>query len=507
MQTDFKMFSEAAKTYKTIPIVKKYKTDLLTPVKIFQSLEADAVYLLESNEAQSQWSNFSFVGLKPFLTLVEQNGDILLKDAEGYEVYRSDKLKEVFSFIQEKMAVMVPNLDIPFTGGAVGALSYEFISLTEPVSCKENQKAKCMLYICETIAAFNHKQNELTFIHYVPLSGGESIEELRTLYDIGVRKVEKYTRRLLSSPQLESLILPSVSRGKVDMSHVRSNYQKEEFERDVRNIQEYIKAGDIFQAVLSQRFEVDVTAAGFDLYRVLRAVNPSPYLFYIKFQHEELIGSSPERLVHVHQSRLEIHPIAGTRRRGRDDQDDELLGEELLSDEKEKAEHFMLVDLARNDIGRVAEYGTVQTPVLKELIRFSHVMHLVSKVTGRLREDIHPVEALLSSFPAGTVSGAPKIRAMQILSELETHPRNYYAGCVAYVGFDGNIDSCITIRTIQLKDGVASVQAGAGIVADSVPELEWKETINKASALLHSISIAEETFSKGGETENESFTY
>jgi anthranilate synthase component 1 len=261
-------------------------------------------------------------------------------------------------------------------------------------------------------------------------------------------------------------------------------------------VKEYITAGDVFQTVLSQRFQVPITIKGFDLYRVLRFVNPSPYLFYIKLNDCEIVGSSPEKLIQVTNGHLEIHPIAGTRRRGKTKDEDQKLGDELLQDEKEQAEHYMLLDLARNDIGRVAKYGSIKVPMVKELHYFSHVMHLVSKVTGVIRDNVEPVEALLASFPAGTVSGAPKVRAMQIIQELEPVARNAYAGTVAYIGFDGNIDSCITIRTAILKDQTAYVQAGAGIVADSVPELEWKETINKASAVIKAIQLAEKTFSR-----------
>jgi len=250
--------------------------------------------------------------------------------------------------------------------------------------------------------------------------------------------------------------------------------------------------------VLSQRFSLPIRITGFQLYRMLRKINPSPYLFYLQTSDAEIVGSSPEKLVQVQNRKIEIHPIAGTRRRGRTKQEDALLAEELLHDPKERAEHYMLVDLARNDIGKVAKYGTVKTPVLMEIGKFSHVMHLISKVTGELKDDVHPIDALLSAFPAGTVSGAPKVRAMQILNELEPTARGVYAGTVAYIGFDGNIDSCIAIRTAVVKDGYAYVQAGAGIVADSIPELEWKETRNKASALIKAIELAETVFAKGG---------
>ncbi|MCY8640422.1 chorismate-binding protein, partial [Bacillus sp. S17B2] len=266
------------------------------------------------------------------------------------------------------------------------------------------------------------------------------------------------------------------------------------FMADVEKIKEYIKAGDIFQGVLSQKFEVPVAADAFELYRVLRIVNPSPYMYYMKLQDREIVGSSPERLIHVQDGHLEIHPIAGTRKRGADKEEDEKLKIELMKDEKEKAEHYMLVDLARNDIGRVAEYGSVSVPEFTKIVSFSHVMHIISVVTGRLKEGVHPVDALMSAFPAGTLTGAPKIRAMQLLQELEPTPRETYGGCIAYIGFDGNIDSCITIRTMSIKNGVASIQAGAGIVADSVPEAEYEESCNKAGALLKTIHIAEDMF-------------
>ncbi len=280
----------------------------------------------------------------------------------------------------------------------------------------------------------------------------------------------------------------------VSFEQVSSNYEKQDFVRDVQRIQEYIRAGDVFQTVLSQRFELDVSAAALDVYRILRMVNPSPYLFYLKFAELEIVGSSPERLVQVQDGHVEIHPIAGTRKRGRNHEEDEALALELLQDEKERAEHYMLVDLARNDVGRIAEYGSVETPTLLEIGKFSHVMHIVSKVTGRLRQGTKPLEAFMASFPAGTVSGAPKIRAIEILQELEPTRRGIYAGAIGYLGYDGNIDSCIAIRTLTMKNGKAFIQAGAGIVADSVPENEYEETKNKAKALIRAVQLAETMF-------------
>ncbi|KEF40538.1 anthranilate/para-aminobenzoate synthase component I [Schinkia azotoformans MEV2011] len=349
---------------------------------------------------------------------------------------------------------------------------------------------------CETMIAFDHEQKELDIIQLVRLEGNESRNILELLYKEVHKKIDLIFDQIFNSKMKNEGLQAMEQMSEVDFSDVASNYKKHEFIRDVNKIKDYIKAGDIFQTVLSQRFEIPITIKGFDLYRVLRMVNPSPYLFYLKLDDYELIGSSPERLIQIENGHLEIHPIAGTRRRGRSKEEDQTLAEELLADEKERAEHYMLVDLARNDIGRVAEFGSVQTPVLMELGKFSHVMHLISKVTGQLKNDVDPIDALISAFPAGTVSGAPKIRAMQILQEMEPTARNVYAGTVAYLGFDGNIDSCIAIRTILVKDNKAYVQAGAGIVADSVPELEYKETINKASALIKSIKLAEKMFQR-----------
>ncbi len=355
-----------------------------------------------------------------------------------------------------------------------------------------------MFFVCETIIAFDHHEKQLYFIHYERVNGDDAPEHLKAIYQFAEAKLNKYVSKLNQQVQPDNLSIDGINEFQVDFTKIRSNYEKSKFLSDVERVKEYIRAGDIFQGVLSQRFEIPIKTDGFSLYRILRMVNPSPYMFYIRFNDTELVGSSPERLIYIQNKHLEIHPIAGTRRRGKTVQEDLFFEEELKNDEKEKAEHYMLVDLARNDLGRVAEYGSVTTPTLMEVGRFSHVMHLISKVTARLKDDVHPMDALLSSFPAGTVSGAPKIRAMQIIQELEPTARGSYAGCVAYVGFDGNIDSCITIRTITVKNNIAYVQAGAGIVVDSVPELEWKETCNKASALLKTIQLAEMVFTKGG---------
>lgn len=502
--SSYSTFCEDSAHYRTIPIVKRYTVDDITPIQLFKLYKDEAVYLLESNDVESSWSRYSFIGLNPFLFVEESLGEFSILSEQRKTLFKSNSLTTIFENLQDHLAIKLPDLDLPFVGGAVGYIGYDTVSILEKVKKHKTDdlnQQNCMFFVCETIIAFDHLEKQLYFIHYERVNGNEDEVHLRANYQLAEAKMNKYVSKLQHKGQSEDIPLTVSEQYDVNFDEIKSNYKKSKFLEDVEKVKEYIRAGDIFQGVLSQRFEIPIETDGFSLYQVLRIVNPSPYLFYIRFNDTELVGSSPERLIYIHNKHLEIHPIAGTRRRGRSVEEDGYLETELKNDEKEKAEHYMLVDLARNDLGRVAEYGSVTTPQLMEIGRFSHVMHLVSKVTGKLRNEIHPIDALLSSFPAGTVSGAPKIRAMQIIQELEPAARGSYAGCVAYVGFDGNIDSCITIRTITVKNNIAYVQAGAGIVVDSVPELEWKETCDKASAMLKAIQMAEKVFTKGGKSD------
>jgi anthranilate synthase component I len=497
--SSFTTFCKDSKQYRTIPIVKRYIVDTFTPIQLFQLFQDEAVYLLESKDAESNWSRYSFIGLNPFLFIEENHGEFSILNEQRKTLSKSHSITTIFENLQDHLAIKLPDLDIPFVGGAVGYIGYDTVSILEKVEKHKTDdlnQQNCMFFVCETVIAFDHHEKQLYFIHYERVNGDEDEENLQATFQLAEAKMNKYVSKLKQKDQPEHLPLPVSDQFDVDFDEIKSNYEKSKFLEDVERVKEYIRAGDIFQGVLSQRFEIPISTDGFSLYRILRIVNPSPYLFYIRFNDTELVGSSPERLIYIQNKHLEIHPIAGTRRRGKTHEEDQYFEEELKNDEKEKAEHYMLVDLARNDLGRVAEYGTVTTPTLMEVGRFSHVMHLISKVTAKMRDDVHPIDALLSSFPAGTVSGAPKIRAMQIIQELEPTARGSYAGCVAYVGFDGNIDSCITIRTITVKNNTAYVQAGAGIVVDSVPELEWKETCNKASAMLKAIQLAEKVFNE-----------
>jgi anthranilate synthase component I len=495
-------FLEDARHFRTIPIVRRFLADVFEPLKIFENLREDAVFLLESKDDQSPWARYSFIGLSPFLTLESETGQTFsVIDERGEEIANVSSLKEAFCFIEQKLCVKRLNEAVPFTGGAVGFLGYDFISAIEKVPIHPNRDLPMKIgyfTFCESLIVLDHHKRELLFIHYVRLTVQDSEETKKRKYAQGLKRIAALMKKAASGREERLLLLdPADEETDVSFQRVISNYDKARFLQDVETIKRYIAGGDVFQAVLSQRFAIPIRVSGFQVYRMLRHINPSPYMFYFRLDDFEIVGSSPEKLIQVHNRHMEIHPIAGTRRRGRSTDEDEQLANELYHDPKERAEHYMLVDLARNDIGKVAKYGTVRTPVLMEIGKFSHVMHLISKVTGELKKEVHPIDALLAAFPAGTVSGAPKVRAMQILQELEPTARNLYAGTIAYIGFDGNIDSCIAIRTAIVKDGCAYVQAGAGIVADSVPELEWKETRNKASALMKAIERAEQLFMRG----------
>ncbi|MBU8907249.1 anthranilate synthase component I [Desertibacillus haloalkaliphilus] len=495
-ETTLSTFLEDSQIYHTIPIVRHFFADTLTPIQIFRQLENDAAFLLESKDEQSPWSRFSFIGLNPFLSLEEEDGVYELKTKKRESVLTEASFQAAFDATLDYLKVKPIDTPIPFKGGAVGYIAYDAIREIEPVlqQNKKHETNKFHFLFCETIIAYDHIKKELFIVYHARTTSDH--DQNKEVYQRATRDIEAIVEKLTVSTQESKLFSPPKVVEDVDFSNVKSNYERQQFLDDVNKIKDYIRAGDVFQTVLSQRFELDVSVSGLDVYRVLRMINPSPYLFYLKIGGQEIVGSSPERLVQIQEGHVEIHPIAGTRKRGRTAEEDDRLAQELLADEKERAEHYMLVDLARNDVGRVSTYGSVDTPVLMEIGRFSHVMHIISKVTGKLGEHVHPIEALMSSFPAGTVSGAPKIRAMEILQEIEPTDRNVYAGAIGYLGYDGNVDSCIAIRTMVIKDQKAYVQAGAGVVADSVPEMEWEETRNKAKALIKAIQVAEDMFAE-----------
>ena len=495
-QTTFDEFVELARRGTFVPVVKEIMADLLTPVSAFLKIaeHSDYAFLFESVEGGEQVARYSFLGKDPFLVLRSRDGKTII-DRSGVTTESDEPfIPAVRRLMAEFRAPFVP--DLPrFTGGAVGFIGYDASVRFEPVlgdawkraawtasetdSARFEDEAGFMLF--DTVLAFDHVKHRILIIANARVTADE---DLSALYQFACAKIQFLERELERGL---SQVPPSGRTAPV----VRTNVTREVFETGVRAIKERIAAGDIYQAVLSQRFEMNVEAQPLTIYRALRHVNPSPYMYFIRMGGFAIVGSSPEMLVRVEGQHVETHPIAGTRPRGRTEDEDLRMADELKRSEKERAEHVMLVDLGRNDLGRVCEYGTVRVPQYMGLERYSHVMHLVSTVEGRLADTHDHLDALVSCFPAGTVSGAPKIRAMQILAELEPTRRELYAGAVGYIDFAGNLDFCIAIRTITLRDGVARVQAGAGIVADSNPASEYEETRDKARALLQAIDMAE----------------
>jgi anthranilate synthase component I len=482
--TSFDEFVELSQRGTFVPVVKEIVADLLTPVSAFLKIaeHSDYAFLLESVEGGEQVGRYSFLGKDPFLILRGRLGETTIERAGATTVVDTpfiDMLRELMNGFQSPFVPGLPR----FTGGAVGYLGYAAAGWFEPavagaVQSGDGDEAGFMLF--DTVLAFDHVQHRILLIANARIAGEE---DLRSLYQFACAKIEFLERELeraLSMPR-------STSTGALDL---KSNVTQAQFEAVVRKAKEHIAAGDIYQVVLSQRFSAEIGVDPFTVYRALRHVNPSPYMFFVRMGGRSIVGSSPEMLVRVEGRRAETHPIAGTRPRGRTDEEDQRLGDELKRNEKERAEHVMLVDLGRNDLGRVCSYGSVRVPTFMTLERYSHVMHLVSIVEGQLADDRDRLDALVACFPAGTVSGAPKVRAMQIISELETTPRGIYAGAVGYLDFAGNLDFCITIRTILLERGHASIQAGGGIVADSNPTAEYEETKHKARAMVRALELA-----------------
>ena len=434
--------------------------DLLTPASAFLSLarSSDRAFLLESVEGGERIGRYSFIGVDPY-----QSSDGSLADFRKH--------------IPPLREASPPELP-PFTGGAVGIFGYDMVRELERLPRLDKPDDPVMpgpsvlMDFYSTVVAFDHVRHQIVLISHESQDRVDDLEE-----------------RLRSTPQL-SMTGGLTAGDSIPESSFRSSFSPSAFRNAVETAKEYIRAGDIFQVVLSQQFQTDFSGSPFDVYRALRYINPSPYLFYLKRGDLHVAGSSPEMLVRVQGRDLEYRPIAGTRRRGRHLEEEKKFEEELIQDEKERAEHLMLVDLGRNDLGRVSEYGSVRVDDLMFVEKYSHVMHLVSSLKGRLREDKDRFDALAACFPAGTVSGAPKVRAMEIIEELEPTPRGVYAGAIGYLDFSGNLDTCIAIRTIVMRHGKAYLQAGAGIVADSVPELEDQECHNKARALFRALEFA-----------------
>ena len=493
IETSFEQFCELAERGNLVPVFKEVMADLLTPVSAFLRTTKDAehAFLLESVEGGEQLARYSFLGKGPFMVIRSKGGRVFVEKQEGIEE-REESFLEV---VRELMAQYEsPDVDgLPrFSGGAVGFLGYAAAAWFEPslephwrtvdVESDDVQDDAAFM-VFDTVLAFDHVKHRILIIANTPVFDGC---DLREKYEGAQSKIQAVEEEISLSESGQSMAMETDSR-----LEWTTNTTQETYEASVRRAQEYIRAGDIYQVVLSQRFDAETDVDPFTVYRTLRYVNPSPYMYFMRIGELSIVGSSPEMLVRVEGRRVETHPIAGTRARGSDEAEDRRLAEELRRNEKECAEHVMLVDLGRNDVGRVSEYGSVEVSRYMTLERYSHVMHLVSRVEGQLADGRDRLNALEACFPAGTVSGAPKIRAMEIIAELEPERRGIYAGAVGYLDFSGHLDCCITIRTIAMSRGRASVQAGAGIVADSVATAEYQETLDKASALIRALEIAQ----------------
>jgi anthranilate synthase component 1 len=487
IQPSFKEFERLARQGNLIPVYDVFSADLLTPVSAYLRLAQGARYsfLLESVEGGEKIARYTFAGAHPEEVFRYVNGACVLESKDRMIWEERDPI----SFLREHMAqfkpVRLPGLP-PLVAGAIGYFSYDMVRLIERLPKRLRDEIglyDAMLMFYRGIVAFDHVQHRLWIVRNVYTAGSGS---LRAKYSAAVKEIKR-TRKSLEEPVAAEKV-GGTAKGRAPK--VVSNFKHAEYLEAVRKAKKYIREGDIFQVVLSQRFSAKNKAAPFDIYRELRALNPSPYLFYLQLNDVHVVGSSPEMLVKVQGRDVFYRPIAGTRWRGKDEAEDLRLEKEMLASEKERAEHIMLVDLGRNDLGRVCEYGTVRPEKLMTVERYSHVMHLVSALRGRLREDVDCFDALMACFPAGTVSGAPKVRALEIIEEQEKTRRGIYAGGILYLDFAGNLDSCIALRTMVIKNGVAHVQAGGGIVADSTPEGEYEESVNKSKALLRALEAA-----------------
>jgi len=546
IRPDFKEFSRLARTATLVPVAKSISADLLTPVSAFLAVAANEpdAFLLESVDRGEKIGRYTFLGVRPFLRL-ESRGDQVTIHRDSKSSQRKPptqsatvpkietRTANIFEVIKELLhqhrPAQVEGLP-PFTAGAVGYCAYDIVRQLENIGDHAEDELNvpdCILMFFDRVLAFDHLRHQIHIVASADVtgltsgrkSGRKSKDALRAAYERSVRDIAQIERRLAAGWKHSRSIVETrlaASQAAKTKLKVRARTSKAKFLKSVEQAKEYIAAGDIFQVVLSQRWDFEPGVAPFDLYRALRTVNPSPYMYFLRFggsssvplraprgsrsSHASarnsaknvlhVLGSSPEMLVRAAGQKLEYRPIAGTHPRGKDEAEDAALEKKMLSDEKERAEHVMLVDLGRNDLGRVSEYGSVKVRDLMYVERYSHVMHIVSALEGRLRPNLDAMDAFAACFPAGTLSGAPKVRAMQIIEELEPARRAIYGGSVLYADFAGNLDSCIAIRTLLMKGKKAYLQAGAGIVADSEPKREFEETENKARAVLRAVAMA-----------------
>ena len=488
LQPDFSQFSRLAHDATLVPVVKSVSADLLTPVSAFLAIaeKEKHAFLLESVERGEQIGRYTFLGARPYMRVRAGKGKVEIHRGRRREVLKENIFQVVKRLLYEHRPATVPGVP-PFTGGAVGYFAYDVIRQLEKIGEHAEDDlhlpdAELMFF--DRLLAFDHLRHQIHIMAVADVSQ----EKPRQAYDRALADIAGLENKLARG------LRPALWKKSAPNHHgelaVHAGTTREGYMKMVERCKEYIAAGDIFQVVPSQRVDFTPGVAPFDLYRALRQVNPSPYLYFLRMDDTHILGSSPEMLVRVTGRKLEYRPIAGTHPRGQNEAEDRRLEELMRNDEKERAEHVMLVDLGRNDLGRVSEYGSVKVKDLMYVERYSHVMHLVSALEGTLRKDLTALDAFAACFPAGTLSGAPKVRAMQIIEELEPTRRGVYGGSVLYADFAGNLDSCIGIRTMLMKGKKAYLQAGAGIVADSDPAAEYQESMNKAQALLRAVEMA-----------------
>jgi len=485
---DYKEFSRLARQATLVPVVKSVMADLLTPVSAFLAVAEDELqaFLLESVERGERIGRYTFLGARPYMRVETRGPDTVVHRGKRVEHRQGNVVPVLKELLREHRPATFAGLP-PFTAGAVGYFAYDAVRQLENIGKQAKDDLllpDCVLMFFDRLLVFDHLLHQIHII----ASADVSRETPRRAYDRAVADIERLEKKLASGLRPEIWRRTTARHGGKLKIHAGTSHGR--FLSSVERCREYIAAGDIFQVVLSQRLDFTPQAAPFDIYRALRTVNPSPYMYFLRMGDTHVLGSSPEMLVRVSGRKLEYRPIAGTHPRGRDEVEDENLEKAMLADEKERAEHVMLVDLGRNDLGRVSEYGSVKVRDLMYVERYSHVMHIVSALEGKLRSDLDALDAFAACFPAGTLSGAPKVRAMQIIEELEPVRRGIYGGSVLYADFAGNLDSCIAIRTLLMKGKSAYLQAGAGIVADSDPEREFQECMNKARAVLRAVETA-----------------
>jgi anthranilate synthase component 1 len=483
--SEFKLMAEQGNL---IPVYQEFLADTETPVSAYLKIKDKTFsYLLESADGGERWGRYSFIGYRPYLIALSRDGEMEIKLGAIQKSLKNirNPLTILRQWSHRFKPVTLTHLS-PFQGGLVGYCNYELIRKWErlPGGAPEDPNLpECLFTASKRLIIFDHLTHKIKVVAFAYLREKDDLEEA---YKEACEEVDE------TVDELHRPLYPGSVSHTFSLSWLKANFTIEEFEEAVRKIKDFIFEGDVIQVVLSQKFSAQMSGNDFALYRNLRSLNPSPYMFYLNFGEIKLIGASPEVLVRLTEGKIELRPIAGTRPRGEDPEEDKAMEKSLMADPKERAEHIMLVDLGRNDVGKVAIPGSVNVARFMEVERYSHVMHIVSTVDGLLKPDVDCFDLFMSAFPAGTVTGAPKIRAMEIISDMEPSPRGHYAGAVGYFGFNGNMDFCITIRTISVVKNTLSIQVGAGIVADSSPEGEYEETLRKAAAMFKAIEEVKE---------------